>query len=92
MATTYRDIYALVKTEHQGIPLSDLLRKPTTALLGVNTAAAGALKSFGVNTVFDLATSDLFDNARKILEAGSDTKSFMYQHGSPTAVCPIVCP
>ncbi|KAL8925785.1 MAG: hypothetical protein Q9208_003282 [Pyrenodesmia sp. 3 TL-2023] len=85
MATRYQDIYALVKTEYQNTPLSDLLRKPTTGLLGVSTAAANAVKSFDVNTIFDLATSDVFENARKILEAGNNPKSFMYQHGNPSA-------
>ncbi|KAL8652637.1 MAG: hypothetical protein Q9210_002563 [Variospora velana] len=68
-----------------GRPESDLLRKPTTALLGVSAAAASALKSFHVTTIFDLATRDVFENARKIPEAGNDPKSFMYQHGSATA-------
>ena len=86
MATTHQEIYALVKTEFQSTSLSDLLRKPTTGLLGVNTAAAAALKSFDVNTIFDLATSDVFEAARKVTEAGNNPKSVMYQHGRPTAV------
>lgn len=86
MAKTHQDIYALVKTEFQSTPLSELLRKSTTGLLGVNTVASTALKSFDVNTIFDLATSNVFEAARKITEAGNNPQSLMYQHGSPTAV------
>ncbi|KAL8915062.1 MAG: hypothetical protein Q9171_000502 [Xanthocarpia ochracea] len=73
MATTHQEIYTLAKTEFQSTPLSDLLRKPTTGLLG-NTAAATSLESFDVNTIFDLATSDVVEAARKVTEVGRQSQ------------------
>ncbi len=48
----------------------ELLGQPVTVLLGVNAAAEQALGGIGIATVFDLAASAVFQQARDIREAG----------------------
>ena len=74
-----------VRTEYRTSTPEELLGKPTTALLGVSTAAGDALQIISVKTVFDLATSDVFAAATKILDAGTNAKNVLYQHGSATS-------
>ena len=85
MSTTQQEIASLVRADFRDTIFSDLLRRPTSVLLGANPAAVDALKLLEVNTVFDLATSEVFASASKISEAGNNTRSLLYQHGSPTA-------
>jgi hypothetical protein len=60
----------LVKTQYQNRTLSDLLRQSTIALLGVSNQAANSLKLLEIMSIFDLATSETFAGASKLLEAG----------------------
>jgi hypothetical protein len=85
MASIQQEIASFLTTESQGLPFAQVLRKPVVALLGVTTDASEALKALEVFTVFDLATSDVFATAVKILDAGQSTKSLLYQHGEPPA-------
>jgi hypothetical protein len=75
----------LIRTEFRNLQLRELLHRPPDVLLGVSRATATVLKSLEINTVFDLATSVVFDAATKLLNAGTNLKSALYQHGSPTA-------
>jgi hypothetical protein len=59
-----------LRTEYAGSELHEVLSQPTHVLLGVNPAAANALKEIGIETVFDLGSSWLFANARVAAEAG----------------------
>ena len=43
-----------------------VLRQPTSVLLGVSALAAKGLNGIDIATVFDLATSELFNNAQNI--------------------------
>lgn len=79
------ELLSLVRTEFRNLPLRELLHKSPRVLLGVSTVAAIALKALEINTVFDLATSAVFDAATKLVSAGSDLKNALSQHGSPPA-------
>ncbi|TWI04533.1 hypothetical protein IP90_00666 [Luteimonas cucumeris] len=73
-----------VRTQYRNLPLRELLHQSPQALLGVNEAAATVLETLGVKTVFDLATAGIFDDANVLLDAASNLKSALYQHGTPT--------
>lgn len=85
MASMQEQLISLLKTEYAVVPFGEILRKPVTALLGVGEEAAAALKILDIHTVFDLATSEVFAAASKILDAGQSTKSLIYQYGAPSA-------
>ncbi|GFN30044.1 hypothetical protein [Paenibacillus xylaniclasticus] len=74
-----------VRTEYRNLPIRELLRLSPHVLLGVSQKAADALKLLEINTLFDLATSSVFDAASKLLNAASDIHSALSQHGTPTA-------
>ncbi len=79
------ELLNLIRTEYRNLQIRELLRLSPHALLGVSPEAAGVLKALEVNTVFDLATSGVFDAATKLIQAGTDILSALNQHGSPTA-------
>jgi hypothetical protein len=85
LTTPAEDVIGLVRTEDRNHPLRELLNLTPLALLGVNADAKLVLEKLDIKTVFDLATSALFDNATKLVNAASDFKSALFQHGSPTA-------
>lgn len=84
-ANSIDELLDLVRTEFRNLPIRDLLHRSPQILLGVNPDAVAVLTALEVNTVFDLATSAVFGAAAKLLDAGSDLHSPLYQHGSPTA-------
>ncbi|MWC27108.1 hypothetical protein [Paenibacillus sp. MMS18-CY102] len=79
------ELLVLVRTEYRNLPLRELLRLSPHVLLGVSPQAADILKELEITTVFDLATSGVFDAATKLLNAASDIHSALNQHGTPTA-------
>jgi hypothetical protein len=79
------ELLALVRTDFRNLPLRELLHLSPHVLLGVGPQAAALLKTLEINTVFDLATSGIFDSASKLLLAGSDIHSAFQQYGSPTS-------
>lgn len=52
-----------LKAGFGGLSLDEVLRLPASALLGVTQSAADALRSIGMETIFDLGSSWLFANA-----------------------------
>ena len=74
-----------VRTEFRNLQLRELLHEPPRALLGVTPAAEAALLKLDIGTVFDLATSAVFDGATRIVSAGTDLRSAAAQYGAPTA-------
>ncbi|GLA74444.1 hypothetical protein AtubIFM55763_005688 [Aspergillus tubingensis] len=85
MAFTSADIVSLFKSSAPNVSLVELLQQPASALLGVDNAATSSLKIIKVNTVFDLATSIVFDSAVKIFTAATDPNSIFSRHGKPPA-------
>lgn len=79
------DLISSIRTEFRNLTLRELLHQNTRVLLGVNQDTANTLKKLEINTVFDLATSVVFDTATKLVNAGNNLKSALYQYGSPTA-------
>ncbi|WP_126879984.1 hypothetical protein [Paraburkholderia kururiensis] len=73
---------SLVRTEFRNLPFRELLNQSPTVLLGVTPAAATSLGKLDINTVFDLATSSIFDDAAKLVEAAQDRKNVLNLHGS----------
>ena len=58
----------VVRSDARDLEPGKLAQGPVTVLLGVSQAAATALADVSVVTVFDLATSTLFANARRVVE------------------------
>ncbi|MCA9994682.1 MAG: DUF2272 domain-containing protein [Anaerolineales bacterium] len=56
-----------LKTEHLNLERTEVLSQSVTVLLGVSEEIAALLKELRIATVFDLASSRLFNNARLIL-------------------------
>jgi hypothetical protein len=79
------ELLVLVRTEYRNLPLRELLSQSPLVLLGVSPKAVDVLKQLEINTVFDLATSGVFDAASKLLSAATDYNSAFTQYGSPTA-------
>ncbi len=79
------DLISSIRTEFRNLALRELLHQSTHVLLGINQDTANTLKKLEINTVFDLATSVVFDTATKLVNAGNNLKSALYQYGSPTA-------
>lgn len=80
-----QDIAALVRTEFRNLDSRELLRKPPGALLGVDDHAEAALLLLEIRTVFDLATSQAFDDATRLAGAATDPKSPLSQYGGPSS-------
>jgi len=78
-------LLVLIRTEYRNLPLRELLSQSPIVLLGVSPKAVDVLKELEINTVFDLATSGVFDAATKLLNAATDYNSAFTQYGSPTA-------
>ncbi|AKR55072.1 hypothetical protein XM25_04455 [Devosia sp. H5989] len=74
-----------LRTEFRSVPLRQILHQPVTVLLGINEAVATQLKKLDVETVFDLATSSVFEDASKLVRAAQALDDPLFQHGSPTA-------
>lgn len=79
------ELLVLVRTEYRNLPLRELLSQSPLVLLGVSPKAVDVLKELEIITVFDLATSGVFDAATKLLSAATDYNSAFTQYGSPTA-------
>ncbi|MEO9779271.1 MAG: hypothetical protein ABJH07_08245 [Sedimentitalea sp.] len=58
-------------TEFQDIELRDAMRTEVSALSGVTDEQGRLLSSLGINTVFDLAVSQVFADARRLLLPGA---------------------
>jgi len=78
-------MFQYVRTEFRHLQLREVLHKPVRVLLGVDADASDLLKKLDIHTVFDLATSSVFDAALKLVQAGSDTHKALSRHGAPTA-------
>ena len=79
------DLLASVRTESRSLTLRELLNETPRVLLGVTTDAVSVLSQIEVDTVFDLATSSVFDDAGKLVKASSAFDSPLSQHGAPSA-------
>jgi hypothetical protein len=84
-ATTIDEIHRPVRTAFRSTPVRELLNDDVTALLGVDAAAGTVLGKLEIHSVFDLATSAVFDAATAITEAGARLTGLYYQHGKVPA-------
>ena len=82
---TFDELLVWIRTEYRNVQLRELLHHSPHVLLGVSPQIAALLVELEINTVFDLATSGVFDAAVKLVNASSDLHSALYQHGTPTA-------
>lgn len=67
MASRFSDY---LRSDIAALELSDVLRQPTTKLLGISADAGTALQAIGVFTIFDLGAASLFATARAAAAAG----------------------
>lgn len=79
------DIYNSLRNAAKTTPITSLLQQPVETLLGVNSSAHTALQKFGITSIFDLASSVVFDNATKIVAAVTDPQSALYRYGKAPA-------
>ncbi|MCP4361463.1 MAG: hypothetical protein GY796_25915, partial [Chloroflexi bacterium] len=63
----------------------ELLPMPVSILLGVSAKAGESLKSLQIFSVFDLATSHIFANAKKIVEVARSTNTTFGRYGGVPA-------
>jgi hypothetical protein len=59
-----------LRSDTAELELSDVLRQPTTKLLGVSADVGTALQAIGISTIFDLGAASLFATARAAAAAG----------------------
>ncbi|KAH6842375.1 hypothetical protein B0I37DRAFT_435780 [Chaetomium sp. MPI-CAGE-AT-0009] len=79
---TKEEIIASFRGDTGSIELNGLLHQSVSQLLGVSAEAAAALKKLGsIETVFDLATSSVFDAAGKIVSAARDPSNPIFRYG-----------
>jgi Na+-translocating ferredoxin:NAD+ oxidoreductase RnfE subunit len=62
------DMKEVVRQSSIDVELYHLLKMPPSELLGVSTTAATALNELGIETIFDLSTSNLFASACAAME------------------------
>ncbi len=84
-ATSIDEVHLPVRTAFRSTPVRELLNDDVTALLGINAAAGTVLGKLEIHSVFDLATSSVFDAATRITEAGERLAGLFYQHGKVPA-------
>jgi hypothetical protein len=73
---------ARLKTDSAKLDARETLSAAPAVLLGVDGPAAAALKQVEIDSVFDLATSRLFANADRLLQAGLDPKDPYFRFGT----------
>lgn len=74
-----------IKTEFQSLGILEILQTAPICLNGVSKLANDVLKhKLGIFSVFDLATSNIFNNSVALVNAGGDPTSPMYKLGYPT--------
>jgi hypothetical protein len=71
----------LVRAQFKTLEATEVLTKPVNCLLGVTTAAHQALSKLGIETVFDLATSQTFATAKDIDDGANGTLSGFAHYG-----------
>lgn len=83
--TSSSGLLDLFRSEFRKRSLRDLLRESPKALLGVTDAAEESLKKLDIASIFDLATSGVFDAAKTLVVAATDPHNVLSQHGTATA-------
>jgi hypothetical protein len=81
-----RDYKKHLRTEYLSYAFEQVLKAPVSALIGVTTEAEGALGSLSIHSVFDLAVSKIFNNARAIAEPNEAGKVFLKYNLVPSDV------
>ncbi|MCC5468520.1 hypothetical protein [Pelosinus baikalensis] len=71
-----------LKTEFVDLVATEALRQSPNILIGVTDEAAEQLKKLDIHSVFDLALSKVFDNAKKLLQASLDKTNSLSRFGS----------
>jgi hypothetical protein len=81
-AATMPSTQTFVKSNFMGFSDRELLQSPPTVLIGINDTIAQVLTGLSIHTVFDLATSRLFNAASAIAQsAPSSTSAAIAQYG-----------
>src|SRR5829696_2433505 len=70
-----------VRAEARTLDPREVLVRPVDVLLGISAEAKAALAPFGILTVFDLASSSLFNAGRDLARALSGVPSSLAEHG-----------
>jgi hypothetical protein len=73
----------LLVSEAQLLPLAEVLNLPPDRLLGVSAQALATLNALGVQNVFDLAMSSVFNAALQIEDAADNPGNAMNRFGRP---------
>jgi hypothetical protein len=73
------DMQRVVKSAYDQLEPTQLLRAPVTALLGVADEAAAPLQQLGIDSVFDLATAAVFNDALRLSEPSAALHGLLQQ-------------
>jgi hypothetical protein len=76
------EIKKYLKTEFAYLEPREVLQNPPRVLLGVPLKAQEQLKSLDIHSVFDLALSNIFSNASKLLQSNLDVTDTLTQYGT----------
>ena len=76
-----RSIQEFVKIDFSQLETHQLLKSPTTSLLGVSEETRSALQQINIHTVFDLATSRVFEAAGNITRSAHHQDDLYARHG-----------
>lgn len=75
----------VLRSSSQSQSLEEVLHKPVSALLGVSAVEATQLERLGITSIFDLATSSVFDAATRLHRAANNLNDPLRKHGAPPA-------
>lgn len=82
LVTTKDEIVSFFRGDFSWVNVAELIQQPVTKLIGVSEDAASNLKKVGgIETVVDLATSSVFDVARKISAAAVNPSKSIFSAG-----------
>lgn len=70
-----------IKSQFLNFNSREILQKEVTILIGIDDNIKAVLKKIGVTTVFDLASSRFFANAKEIVRASSKSDSLINRYG-----------
>ena len=74
-----------LRSAFQAQSLEEVLHGPVTALLGVSDREQSQLKRLDIESIFDLATSSVFDAATRLHRAAANLNDPLSKHGAPPA-------
>ena len=77
-----RDLSSYLMSDFLNLSAREVLQTSPGVLLGVTSDGVDILKALQINTVFNLATSRLFANAKLLVQASADSTNYLARFGT----------